>query len=368
MTINCIEKGKSTLNTTENRLETCQIVKYRLRSCLKMIFSAFLLSSMLCCSKKNTQQSHTTAPTSISGLRERTYHSNITFEKQLQGTEKYQADLVSYYSDSLKVYALINTPTSAEPAKGFPTIIFGHGFHPEPKQYGISKKTGKSWRPGDYYRGLPEAYAERGFLVITPDYRGHNISQGFEYTQTSYLASTYYAIDVLHLLAALSDLKNVSLDNIFYVGHSMGGYVGLKMLLATDKIRAASLWSAVSATVFEQAIRSRDEDDEKVTPQIMSTYMSSFEVVIQNLDFSYDMSSGDPIHFISEITTPLIVHHARWERAVPYRWSESLVSKLFKHRKAFEFYSYNSQNHLFKDENKLKAITRDITFFNQKMQ
>ena len=345
--------------------------KYKPRGYLKITFLTCLAVTAICCNKKSTQEVHATVPISIAGLRERTYHADITFEKQLRGTEKYHADLVSYHSDSLKVYALVNTPTSSKPVKGFPVVIFGHGFHPEPEKYGISKATGKDWRPGDYYRGLPEAYAERGFLVVAPDYRGHNISQGFEYTQTGYLASTYYAIDVLHLIAALSDLKDADLNNIFYVGHSMGGGVGLKMLLVTDKIRAASLWAAVSATTWEQAIYYGglyDESNEKVTPKTMSGYVARLDTVIRNLGFAYDISSGDPIHFIGKITMPLIIHHSRWESAVPYRWSESLVAKLFEHRKTFEFYSYDSKNHLFKDGNRTKAIVRDIIFFNKVMK
>ena len=207
------------------------------------ILCLFTLLLLISCKQTptNVQTEKSVAPISIKGLQNRTYNANLTFEKELQGTEKYKADLYSYHSDSLKIYALVNIPTSTEPEKGFPILIFGHGFHPEPKKYGVSTKTGKDWRPGDYYRGIPEGYAEQGFLAITPDYRGHNVSDGFEYTKTSYLASTYYAIDVLNMIAGLSDLENVDLDNIYYMGHSMGGDVGLKMLLATDKIKAASL-------------------------------------------------------------------------------------------------------------------------------
>lgn len=306
------------------------------------------------------------APISIKGLQNRTYEAQLSHEKELQGTDEYNADLMSYYSDSLKIYALVNTPKTEAPKEGFPILIFGHGFHPEPKKYGVSTQTGKDWRPGDYYRGIPEAYAEKGFLAITPDYRGHNVSDGFEFTKTSYLASTYYAIDVLHLIEALSDLKNVDLKNVFYMGHSMGGDVGLKTLLATDKIKAASLWSGVSATTWEQAIyygKWNDETWNEITPNSMKNYKARLDSVIQNLGFEYDINSGDPIHFINELSMPIIIHHATKETSVPYRWSESLAAKLFAEGKPFEFYSYESENHLFKGKNRVKAVERDIQFF-----
>ncbi len=306
------------------------------------------------------------APISIKGLQNRTYNANLTFEKKLQGTENYKADLFSYHSDSLKIYALVNTPTIEKPEKGFPILIFGHGFHPEPEKYGISNKTGEDWRPGDYYRGIPESYAEQGFVAITPDYRGHNVSDGFEYTKTSYLASTYYAIDVLNMIAALSDLENVDLSKVYYMGHSMGGDVGLKMLLATNKIKAASLWSAVSATTPEQAIyygKWNDNNWDSISPKSMENYMARLDTVIQNLGFEYEIASGDPIHFIDEISIPIIIHHATKETSVPYRWSESLAAKLYEKGKPFEFYSYESENHLFKGKNRIKAVERDINFF-----
>lgn len=350
---------------------------------INLHFSKYLaLCLMFCsfCACKNTSSNPSVvaekinaAPSSLSikGLQDRDYNASLTFEKKLQGTENWTADLWSYYSDSLKVYTLINTPTSTAPEEGFPVLIFGHGFHPDPPKYGVSASTGKDWRPGDYYRGIPEAYAEKGFVVLTPDYRGHNISDGFKYTQTSFLASTYYAIDVLHLIAALKDLKGVNLDQVFFMGHSMGGDVGLKMLLATDKIKAASLWAGVSATTWEQALyygKYYDQDGIKTDTEKMKTYIARFDSVIQNLGFDYAIDAGDPIHFIKEIAMPMILHHGKWEQSVPYLWSESLAAALFKYGKPFEFYAYDTENHLFKGENRAKAVERDVLFFEQQIE
>lgn len=308
------------------------------------------------------------APISIEGLRNRSYNATLEHEEELEGSLRYQADLWSYYSDQLKNFALINTPVVQAPEKGFPVLIFGHGFHPEPQKYGVSTLTGKDWRPGDYYRGVPEAFAEQGFLVITPDYRGHNVSEGFAFTQTSYLASSYYAIDVLHLLDGLKDMENIDLNKVYYLGHSMGGDVGLKMLLATNQIKAASLWAPVCASTWEQAIyygNFYDKEQGKITSTSMQRYMARLDSVLQNLGYEYDLDTGDPIHFIDELTTPLVIHHAKGESSVPYRWSESFAAQLYKHGKTFEFYSYESNNHLFQNETREKAIQRDIAFFNK---
>ena len=339
---------------------------------LKIINLSVLLMILLSFSCKTEQQptvkldENNLAPISIEGLRSGIYDARLSFEKNLIGTEKYKTDLWSYFSDSLKIYGLVHTPKMEVPAKGYPILIFGHGFHPEPKKYGVSNKTGQDWRPGDYYRGIPEAYAEKGFLVITPDYRGHNKSDGFKFTMTSYLASSYYAIDVLHTIDALSSLENVDLKNIFFMGHSMGGDVGLKMLLATNKIKAASIWAGVSGTMWEQAMyygKWSEDSADGITTESMIRYTSRVDSVISALDFKYDVDSGDPIHFIKDLSTPLIIHHATKDASVPYQWSESLAATLFANKKEFEFYSYDSENHLFKNKNREKAIDRDIAFF-----
>ena len=343
----------------------------------KQVFLQCLLLLFFClvaCKKKssfkivkNTLQN--VAPISIEGLQQRTYISEMNFEVYLEDTPKYSSKLMSYTSDSLKIYVLVTIPKSQKPKNGFPILLFGHGFHPAPKKYGVSFKTGADWRPGDYYRGFPEAFAENGYVVITPDYRGHNISEGFKFTQTSYLASAYYAIDMLNLINALSGFENCNTENIFYLGHSMGGDVALKVLLATNKIKAASIWSGVSASVMEQVLyygKLGDQNNDKTTNQSIKGYLAKLKGAISNLDYEYPLASGDVIDHIQEINTPIILHHARWDASVPYQWSESLAINLFEHHKEFELYAYDSKNHLLKDENRKRAIKRDLAFFNKR--
>lgn len=333
----------------------------------KFTYTFFLLFLLIACQDHTLQLAYKSISSlSIEGLRQRSYDASLVFEREMEGTDKWDAKLWSYYSDSLKVYSMVNTPKTPVPEKGYPVVIFGHGFHPDPPKYGISTSTGKDWRPGDYYRGVPEAFAERGYLVVTPDYRGHNVSEGIEFTKTSYLASSYYAIDVLHLIAALKEFKNVDIENIYYMGHSMGGDVGLKMLLATNKIKAASLWAPVCATTWEQALyygKYYDKVGEFTDVTKMKKYTAKLDSVIQKLGFKYDIDSGDPENFISEINVPLILHHGRLDNSVPYAWSETFVAMLSKHGKTYEFYAYNTKDHLFQNEMRDKVVERDITFF-----
>ena len=328
--------------------------------CIRTIF----VCAILLCSAPSSSEP-LAEHVSIQGLQQQSYEAELILEKDIGVNKKYQSSLMSYQSNNLKQFTLVNTPNSLQPEAGFPVLIFGHGFHPTPEKYGISNKSGLDSRPGDYYRGIPESYAAQGFLTLTPDYRGHNKSEGLEFTKTSYLTTSYYASDVLHLLAALESLQNADLNNVFYMGHSMGGDVGLKALLASNNIKAASLWAPSSAPAEQRAIYYGIQNikDGLITAQQIKAIIDKVSKAYQKLSIDLTSVDVDPIHHIHSISAPIIIHHSRGDRSVPYAWSEVLISKLYEFNKAFEFFPYNSNNHLFKGENKALAVERDIVFF-----
>ena len=294
------------------------------------------------------------------------------------GSKAYSSHVLFYESDGLKQYLLMNRPESRVPEKGFPVLIFGHGFHPEPKKHGLNKSTGLMHRPGDYYRGIPEIFAEQGFVVLAPDYRGHGESEGYEYTRRSYLSAAYYAIDVLHLLAALPGLEDVDQRNVFYLGHSMGGDVGLRTILSGEgKVKAASLWSPEVASTYEKALHygRRRSQNELVTPQVMRSYLDEighlYGADASSKWWAEELASQleliDPINFVEELSIPVILQHAEADQEVPFLWSERLASKLAAAGIDFEFYAYPTDNHLFKGDNFKLAIARDLVFFRGRM-
>ena len=303
---------------------------------------------------------------SISALRANKPQTKLVFEKALYQHDLYRGDLLSYRSDGLKMYVLLNTPTSLPSEQGFPLLIFGHGFHPEPKKYAISQN-GEVSRPGDYYRNVPEAFAEHGFAVLSPDYRGHNVSEGFEFTQTSYLASSYYARDVLSLLHSLDSLEGIDLNRIYYMGHSMGVDVGLKVLLASDVIRAASLWSGVIASTPEQVLYYEKSSLAKST-SVDSAQFKQMRAKIENIYLDKAPAVGfadvDPIAHIQDLDVPLMVHHGTGDRGAPYLWSESFVSRMLELQKDVTFYFYDTDEHLFSGAMRAEVVQRDVEFFN----
>lgn len=161
--------------------------------------------------------------------------------------------LITYRNDGLRLSALLVKPKRA--AGPLPVLIANHGFHPDPPSYGFVDSQ-RNERPGKYYGAIPTAFARRGFAVIMADYRGHNTSEGYEFTRLPN-APDLYATDVLALLSVLPIIDGLRTDCIFVWGHSMGAHVSLRTIVSHEGVRAASLWSLASSVKDWSAILDR---------------------------------------------------------------------------------------------------------------
>ena len=191
---------------------------------------------------------------SINTLREREYGgSTLRIEKTL-AEEPSVTHMASYRSDGLRVYSRIDIPSTAMPEKGYPVIIFVHGWMgidaaPDTKFY---------FNDDSNYDAMIDAYVGAGFVVMTPGWRGHGTVNGVPadgiesmraWDNSSYLSPVFYAIDVLNLLDSLSSFEaaNLNLGNINMVSHSQGGDVALIALAITGEgSKVANQWSAAS--------------------------------------------------------------------------------------------------------------------------
>lgn len=314
-----------------------------------------LLMSASACSKP--------APKSIDELRAENRDVSLMLVGEIQGGPGFSSYLYSYTSAGLDLHTLVAVPTEPAPKRGYPVLIANHGHHPEPPKYGITAE-GKDWRPGDYYRLIPELFTAQGFMVVMPDFRGHNNSEGLEFTE-GMLESSYYTEDVLNLLAGFDSLDEADQDNIFMWGHSMGGEVTLRSLLSTDRIKGASMWSSVGGDIWDQSYYySRYSDptafDSSETPK---SVVERLRRRIAALDDDFDYRDSEPLLHLDKLNTPIIIQHSVGDRGAAYKWSEQLAKELYMRRKKYEFHSYPGTDHLFQGEMMELAAQRDIAFF-----
>ncbi len=223
----------------------------------------------------------------------------LVYERVLDDGPSFSAYLVSYESAGLKVHAMVAVPNTDMPDGGFPVIVANHGYVPDPRRYGITAE-GKDSRPGDYYRSVPELFASRGFLVVLPDYRGHNRSEGFEQIKEQNRESVArYADDVTTLMQLLAEIEHADPDNVFMWSHSMGGAVSLRAQLETSLVKAASYWSTMPLS--DLADRFADLD----APVMIQHGIGDESTAVENSrEFRSGLETAGIEHVFHEYDTP----------------------------------------------------------------
>ena len=98
---------------------------------------------------------------------------------------------------------------------------------------------------------------------------------------------------------------------------------------------------------------------------MLNDYRKKIDDVYASLPVDISDKDIDAINYLDQLNTPLIIHHARRDSSVPYQWSENLVIEMSALGKEFLFYTYETENHLFKGENLNRAFERDLDFFSK---
>ena len=285
-------------------------------------------------------------PYTIEGLRARKLAPGaVTIERDLGDKGGFRGYVVSYPSDGLRLFALMDVPTGARPASGWPVVLVNHGYIP-PRSYSTI----------DSYHLVCDAYARAGFLVLKPDYRGHAGSPG---ETEGPFRSMLYAVDSLALLAAVPSVREADAGRIFAYGHSMGGDVTLRVLEATSAIRAATLWAPVSAPFPESVLyyaRRRGGDEARAQlARINAQFAES------------DFPRLSALDNVALIRVPLLLHHGTNDADVPYAWSVTLAERLEAAGVTFNFLTYEGENHNLSRHSFATVLGRDIAFFRAHM-
>lgn len=332
----------------------------------KLLTPLLFFTASLMAHEPPTVDSIPVNPLSVSGLRQLADAEPVEFtlEYNREPLGGIQQQVLSFSVDGLRQFALVLQPEGPVPENGWPTLLINHGHHPNPPQYGRIA-SGETDRPGDYYRALPLAFARQGFMVVVPDFRGHNDSEGSEFAGGP-LESNWYARDSVVAFSAIDSLPRASHVNRFMWGHSMGGAVTFRALLALkNRVKGASIWSSTTtdnrkSAIYYSLMSAGLSDSLSTEKPAINRLMTE----INALPFDFKPKQGDASQFIDELETPLSIHHSVLDlKSTPYYWSVELAGKLYSSNKPYYFYSYAGDKHLFDGENLTQAIQRDVSFF-----
>lgn len=303
-------------------------------------------------------------PYTIEGLREHEFKSGvITIRETLLETDNFTRYLIEYPSDGLTITGILQVPTVGEPP--YPVIVMNHGF--------FSRTI---YNSGDGTDRAAEFLNRRGYLTVSSDYRTWGDSETGE--------SLFYsglAIDVINLINALPSFSQADVNRIGMWGHSMGGGVTLKVLTLDSRIKAAVLYSSVSAD-FDDIIQrwgpgclgdvfngentigcnSSDVLPLDLPDDLIASYFNS----VTDSDILKDVS---PLYYFDQVTAPVQIAYGTKDgltyAGTPPQWSIKMYDAFIEAGKDAEIFPQKDEGHSFIGDPWFVFMARSAQFFDK---
>jgi len=269
-------------------------------------------------------------PFMIEAMRQVEYPgSALTIESEFERGGNYARYYAYYLSEEGSIYSLLTIPDGAPPDGGWPAIVFVHGHIP-PDQY----------RTGERYRAYVDRIARAGYVVLMPDLRGHDRSEG---EAISGNRDGAYTVDALNAVTALQRHPQVDPARIGMWGHSMGGGITLRAMVISDQIMAGVIWAGVVAPYPAPILR----------------WPRSVAGAVDTPAF---WAAVSPNSYLADLSGPLQLHHGSADDSVPIAWSEGLVAELEAAGLSYEYLVYEGDDHNLAHNIPL-AMDRSVAFF-----
>jgi dipeptidyl aminopeptidase/acylaminoacyl peptidase len=247
----------------------------------------------------------------------------------------------------------------------FPVILMNHGF--------FSRSVYSS---GDGTDRAAAFLAEHGYITLASDYR----SWGDSDVGSSFFYSGL-VIDVINLINAIPSIEQADAERVGVWGHSMGGGVTIKAVTIDSRIKAAVLYSTVSADQVDVIERwgpgcfgdiaqgelilgcnSSDVIPDDLPPQMQEAY----RFAASDADTLREVS---PFYHLDHVSVPIQIHYGTEDgksiNGTPPQWSVKLTQALRDAGKQAEMYQYEAQGHSFIGQPWFDFMTRTLMFFDK---
>jgi dipeptidyl aminopeptidase/acylaminoacyl peptidase len=228
----------------------------------------------------------------------RKLHTFLVVREQLEGVKLAKQRPITYPAeDGAMVPAYLTLPPGREDAKGLPTIVMPHG--------GLRDNSGFDW--------LAQFFANRGFAVIRPDFRG--AGYGDAWFQQNGFRSWHTAIS--DLLAAGHWMVSQGIADaakLAVVGWSYGGYAALQSATVEPETFKAVI--AIAPVTDLAAYR----EDHRLD--------SNYELVNQLVGDGPQLDEASPVEHAASIKAPVLLFHGTADSSVRISQSLRMADKL----------------------------------------
>lgn len=370
-----MEQHRETLPTEEKQITLQRPYSRRKKIIFVIVLSLVvlvLLSSVIFVkgfvSKKSPQQMIQNAlipsPTSfpfqeltVPYLRKREYKSSLGNLEKYSESSNYTSYLTTYTSDGLRINALMTIPKSEKPEKGFPAIVFVHGYIP-PTQYRTTEK----------YVEYIDYLAKNGFVVFKIDLRGHGQSEGNP--GGGYFGSDY-VVDTLNAYGALQSANFINSKAIGLWGHSMAGNILLRSFVVKPEIPAVVIWAGA---VYSYVDRDKYgiNDNSFRPPNLGGSIQNRRQQLMQKYGSPSATSSFwkqvIPTNYLGDLRGAIQIHHAVNDDVVNIGYSRDLMVLLDKTIVPHELWEYPTGGHNIEGVSFTQAMERTVSFFKKYLE
>ena len=290
-------------------------------------------------------------------LRTQQFESQLAELELVSTTNEYETYTTSYESDDLTINGLLTIPAGPEPERGWPAIVFIHGYIP-PTEYKTQEK----------YVAYVDFLARNKFVVFKIDLRGHGESEG-EPSGAYYSAD--YIVDTLNAYAALESATFVDASRIGLWGHSMGGNVVLRTMAIKPEIPAGVIWAGAvySYTDFQEygiADQSyqRPSTNSPRTQKRQKLFDTHGEFDPKNEFWQQVVATN----YLDDLQGAVQLHHSVTDSVVDIAYSRNLKQLLEKSKVPHELHEYAQGGHNIEAAAFNTAMTRTVSFFGKYLQ
>jgi uncharacterized protein len=257
--------------------------------------------------------------------------SQIMVEKAVTDTDVFTQYVTSYYSDGLRISALLTVPKGNPPTNGWPVLVWNHGGA-DPKKFG---------RQNDNDIGMN--FASKGYVTFQPAYRGYAESDGdaFDFSGLGF--------DTMNAIASIKKYPGVNSSRIGVGGHSLGGALTLFDVLMSKDVKVA----VTVAGLFVPLRESIEQQMQYASTSNMTAAEREQWKPIEDLIRAHGSPSVNPTFWarydlmahLSDISAPMQIHAGLKDDAVPWEQSQRLYNSLRQLNKPVELHTYANGDH-----------------------
>jgi len=228
---------------------------------------------------------------------------------------RYQMLQFTYSSDGLTVGAYLYRPRTP-PVHELPVVVFNRGSFVRPNGFAGEMLV------------MAHRYAEAGFLVVAPHYRGSN---GWAGTDELGGAELH---DLMNLAAELQRIPGADVSRVFLSGESRGGAMVYMALRDGFPARAAAVWGAFTDL---EPLTAPGGPQAKAANLVWPDFQQRREEII---------GVRSAIHWADRINVPVLLMHGGADEDIPVEQSRRMDAELTRLGKEHQFIVFEGQQHV----------------------